>query len=73
MVLIQTKIEPAYMGRVFSVMSMIQSITMPASMVLFGPLADILHINWIFIGTGIVLVVLGLLVLGSRTLREAGA
>jgi DHA3 family macrolide efflux protein-like MFS transporter len=73
MVLIQTKIEPAYMGRVFSVMAMIQSVTMPASMVLFGPLADVIHINWIFIGTGIVLMALGLLVLGSRTLREAGA
>jgi DHA3 family macrolide efflux protein-like MFS transporter len=72
MVLLQTKIDPAYMGRVFSVMAMIQSVTMPASMVVFGPLADIININWIFIGSGILIIILSFVIMGSRTLRAAG-
>lgn len=71
--LLQSKVEPAYMGRVFSVMAMINSVTMPVSMVVFGPLADVININWIFIGSGAVLFALGFVVFGSKTLREAGA
>lgn len=72
MTILQTKIDPAYMGRVFSVMAMIQSVMMPAAMILFGPLADVININWLFIVTGAVLFALGFFILGSRVLREAG-
>jgi DHA3 family macrolide efflux protein-like MFS transporter len=70
--LLQTKTDPAYMGRVFSIMTMIQSVMMPAAMIVFGPLADAVNINWLFIGSGTVLFILGFFVLGSRALRAAG-
>lgn len=72
MTILQTKTDPAYMGRVFSVMGMISSVMMPASMVVFGPLADVVNINLLFIGSGAVLFALGFVTLGSKTLRAAG-
>lgn len=51
---------------------MVQSIMMPAAMVLFEPLADVININWLFLGSGAVLFTLGFFILGSRVLRTAG-
>jgi DHA3 family macrolide efflux protein-like MFS transporter len=72
MVLLQTKVEPAFMGRVMSVFTMMGSIMMPVGMLLFGPLADIISIDYLMIGTGILLFLLGIPFVSSRQLREAG-
>jgi DHA3 family macrolide efflux protein-like MFS transporter len=55
MVLLQTKVEPAYMGRVFAVFNMVSSIMMPAGMLIFGPLADMVTIDSLLIVTGAVI------------------
>jgi DHA3 family macrolide efflux protein-like MFS transporter len=72
MVLLQTKVEQIYMGRVLSVFNMVSSIMMPAGMLLFGPLADIVAIDILLIITGGIIVLLGVLFVISKTLREAG-
>lgn len=71
-VMIQTNVENAYMGRVFSVLSMVSSLAMPAGMLVFGPLADIVSIDTLLIGTGIVTALLFWPLVLSRTIREAG-
>lgn len=71
-VLLQEKVEPDYLGRVFGVLGMISSIMMPAGMLIFGPLADIIKIEWLLIGTGLAMVVLSLFILKSKGLVEAG-
>jgi DHA3 family macrolide efflux protein-like MFS transporter len=71
-VLFQTTVEPAFMGRVFSVIGMASSSLVPLGMLVFGPLSDRVDIDILLIGTGIVIVLLSIPFAASRTLREAG-
>jgi DHA3 family macrolide efflux protein-like MFS transporter len=73
MVLLQTQVEPAYLGRVISVFNMVSSCMMPAGMLLFGPLADRVTIDLLLLLTGGAMVVLSVPFAGSKTLRAAGA
>jgi DHA3 family macrolide efflux protein-like MFS transporter len=72
MVLLQTIVEPAFMGRVLSVFTMVSSTMMPLGMVVFGPVADIVSINTLLVGTGIVVALLCIPMMTSKTLLEAG-
>lgn len=72
MVMLQQKIDADYLGRVFGVFSMISSSMMPMGMLVFGPLADIVAIEWLLIGTGLCLLVQTVLMLYNRVLIEAG-
>jgi DHA3 family macrolide efflux protein-like MFS transporter len=60
------------MGRVLAVFNMVSSIMMPAGMLLFGPLADIVAIDLLLIITGAIIVLLTVPFIASKTLREAG-
>ncbi len=71
-VLLQQKVEEAFLGRVFGVMGMIASSMMPLGMLVFGPMADFIEIEWLLIGTGLLMLVQGLLMLGNKVLVEAG-
>jgi len=72
MVVLQQKVEGDYLGRVFGVMSMIHSVMMPLGMLVFGPLADMMPIEYLLIGTGILIVILSFLMLKDKILLEAG-
>jgi DHA3 family macrolide efflux protein-like MFS transporter len=72
MVLLQTTVEVAFMGRVLSVFTMVSSTIMPLGMVVFGPVADIVSINILLIGTGIVVALLCIPMMTSKILRDAG-
>jgi len=71
-VILQEKVENDYLGRVFGVMSMIVSSAMPLGMLLFGPLADRLEIEWMLIITGILIFIEGFMLILSKELKEAG-
>lgn len=71
-VLLQEKVEGGYLGRVFSVMSMVSSIMMPLGMLVFGPLSDMIRIEWLLIATGILLFLLSFYLIGNKELVEAG-
>jgi len=70
MTLIQEKTAPDYLGRVLSVFTMIGSLAFPFGILFFGPLADIINLNYILIGTGTVTLLLGILYFVSKTLHE---
>ncbi len=70
--LLQKKVAPDYLGRVLSVFTMLGSVAMPVGMLFFGPLGDIININYIMIGTGTVMMLLGISFFISKTLKEAG-
>ncbi|NPV92166.1 MAG: MFS transporter [Firmicutes bacterium] len=71
-VLLQQKVEEGFMGRVFGVLGMISSSMMPLGMLVFGPIADLIKIEWLLIGTGLLLFAMGLFMLGDKVLVEAG-
>lgn len=71
-VLLQEKVDENYLGRIFGVFSMIATSMMPLGMLLFGPVADLIRIEWLLIGTGVLIMVLGLLQGRNRILLEAG-
>jgi DHA3 family macrolide efflux protein-like MFS transporter len=71
-VLMQERVEGDYLGRIFSVMGMVGSVGMPVSMMVFGPMADVVPIETLLIVTGAAIVVIGFMMLMSRTLLEAG-
>lgn len=60
------------MGRVFGVMGMIANSMMPLGMLVFGPMADFIKIEWLLMGIGLMLVVQSLLMLRNKALVEAG-
>jgi MFS transporter, DHA3 family, macrolide efflux protein len=72
MVLLQEKIEENYLGRVFGVMGMISTSMMPIGMLIFGPLADIVDIEWLLIGTGVLTILLSVMLGRDQVLIEAG-
>jgi len=71
-VLLQERVAEDYLGRVFGILGMISSIMMPLGMLVFGPLADMVIIEWLLIGTGLLLCIQGLFLLGNKPLLEAG-
>jgi DHA3 family macrolide efflux protein-like MFS transporter len=70
--IMQTKIEPQIMGRVFSILMMINGLAMPLGMALFGPLGDIVKIEYLLIVTGVLLFASGFVLYASKTLKAAG-
>ena len=68
----QSRVDQDYMGRVFSVLTMIASVMMPFGMVIFGPLSDVVSIDYLLIGTGVVIALLACPMTFSRAIREAG-
>jgi DHA3 family macrolide efflux protein-like MFS transporter len=72
MTVLQQKVDPEYMGRVFSIVTMISSVVMPLGTVVFGPMADQISLDWIIIATGVVIAALGLYLFADKMLVEAG-
>lgn len=71
-VMLQERSDPAFMGRVFGVMGMLGSLGMPVGMVVFGPLADVMAIEWLLGGTGVVMVVQAVALARNRVLLPMG-
>jgi DHA3 family macrolide efflux protein-like MFS transporter len=71
-VILQTKVEPSYMGRVFGVLGMIHSSMMPLGMLVFGPLSDSVSIELLLLVTGVFLFVMGFFLIGNKAMVKAG-
>ena len=56
--IIQEKAESSMIGRVFGLMGAMYSGFLPLGMAIWGPLADILPLQWIMVGSGIALILL---------------
>lgn len=70
--LLQEKVEGDYLGRVFGVMTMLSTSMVPLGMLAFGPLADIIAIEWLLILSGMVLIGLSLIMLTDKKFIKVG-
>lgn len=71
-VLLQQKVSEDYMGRVFGVFGMLSSSVMPLAMLVYGPLADIIKIEWILVVTGIFILIQCYFMIRNKILLVAG-
>jgi DHA3 family macrolide efflux protein-like MFS transporter len=58
--IIQEKVPSDMLGRTFSLMSVVFNGFILLGMLVFGPLADVIPMGWLMIGTGLLLALLGL-------------
>lgn len=72
MTMIQEKVDESYMGRIFGVFSMISTSMMPIGMLIFGPIADAIAIEWLLIATELLILLLSLFLGRNQALLEAG-
>ncbi len=72
MTLIQEKVEADMQGRVFSFIQIAFSTMMPLGMIIFGPLSDMIPIQWLMIGTGAMLSILSICMLNVREFMKQG-
>jgi DHA3 family macrolide efflux protein-like MFS transporter len=70
--LIQEKVNPEYIGRVFSVFGLINSVSMPLGMLVFGPLSDFVDISLIILLSGVVMVIIAIIPLLNRSFIKEG-
>jgi DHA3 family macrolide efflux protein-like MFS transporter len=73
MTLLQETVEPEKQGRVFGFVGIVMAVTMPIGMVVFGPLADIVPVEAILVGSGVATFVVIALALGLPAGRRAVA
>lgn len=71
-VLIQEQVDESYLGRIFGVFGMISTSMMPIGMLIFGPMADVIKVEWLLIGTGIFIFILSLFLGVNKALLEKG-
>jgi MFS transporter, DHA3 family, macrolide efflux protein len=71
-VLIQEKVDENYLGRIFGVFGMISTSMMPIGMLIFGPIADVVKIEWLLVGTGVFILILAIFLGRDRVLLAAG-
>ena len=75
--LLQNHTEPAFMGRVFGLVALTQTLAMPLGMVIFGPLADTVKIETLLVVSGVLMslfvVAVALLPTGREVWRERTA
>ena len=74
--LLQERVEVEFQGRVFGFVGVVMATAMPIGMVLFGPLADVVSVEWVLIGAGIatfVVVAIAVLVPSGRAALAGGA
>ncbi len=71
-VVLQQEVEDSYRGRVFGVLGMIWSSAMPLGSLVFGPMADVIKIEWLLIGTGLLMCVQSMVMLSSKVMVDAG-
>jgi DHA3 family macrolide efflux protein-like MFS transporter len=70
--LTQAHTDEQYMGRVMSVSSMAMGLGQPISTAIFGPLSDVIDINWIMVSMSIPLLICAAFIFKSKVLMSGG-
>lgn len=70
--LIQAKVEPEFIGRVFSVFGLMNTISLPLGMLVFGPLSDIVDISLMILLSGVGMAILAIIPLINKRLLKEG-
>lgn len=71
-VLLQESVEEQMLGRVFSIVAIIVTGAIPLGMLVFGPLGDIIPIEYLLIGTGVCCTVITPFMLRSMKSAQSG-
>jgi DHA3 family macrolide efflux protein-like MFS transporter len=71
MTLLQETVEPERQGRVFGLLGIVMAVATPVGMVILGPLADVVPIEWIMVGTGLLTFIVVAVALFSPPGRRA--
>lgn len=72
-VLLQQNVEEEYLGRIFGVFGMISSSIMPLAMLIYGPIADFMRIEWLLLGTGVFMLLECYFMFKNKVLISAGS
>ncbi len=72
MVMLQEKVEPEKQGRVFSLLQIVNILVMLIAMLVFGPLADVVPIQWLMVGSGIGLLMMTAAVVSWKSFYREG-
>jgi DHA3 family macrolide efflux protein-like MFS transporter len=72
-VMIQEITDEDKMGRVFSIVQLLSGSAIPLGILLFGPLADRVPVEWLLIISGILLAVVGLVYGSTQKTYQAGS
>lgn len=67
--LIQEKAETSMQGRVFGLLGAMYSGFLPVGMAVFGPMADVISLQWIMVGSGSALIVLSVFAAMNKEMR----
>lgn len=70
--LIQEKVDPLYIGRIFSVFGLIHTISLPLGMLVFGPLSDTVDISLLILISGVIMIMLAIIPLFNQNLIKQG-
>lgn len=68
-VMLQEKVEPAMHGRVFSLVQVSNSCALPLGMVIFGPFADFVRVEWLLVFAGCLVILLSFFAFRHRGFR----
>lgn len=68
--LVQEQADAEMQGRVFGLLGSMYSGFLPIGMAVFGPLADVVDLQWIMVGSGVVLVAIAASMCTSKVLRD---
>jgi MFS family permease len=72
MSMLQLNIDREYMGRCMSLFMMMASLNMQLGMLLWGPLSDIISLDWLILGSGVFILLMGIVIFFNKSLRKAG-
>ena len=67
--MLQEKTDSPMQGRVFGLLGTMYAGFLPLGMAVFGPLADIVPLQWIMIGSGIALILIAVITYSHRVLK----
>lgn len=68
--LLQEKTESTMQGRVFGLMGSMYSGFLPLGMVIFGPMADVIPLQYIMVGSGVALIIIAAFVQTNKTIHN---
>ena len=68
--LLQETTEPAMQGRVFGLFSTIYAGSLPLGMIMFGPLADLVPLQWLMAGSGATLITIAAIIGCRQQLKD---
>jgi DHA3 family macrolide efflux protein-like MFS transporter len=70
--LIQEKVDPQFIGRIFSVFGLIHMISLPLGMLVFGPISDFVNVSVIILLSGVLMIIISIVPLFNQKLMHEG-